>query len=70
MMKLETVKNTFVKAEDFTDAITQEEYEIKILDEAVEKLKSGKATFYTHREFWENVKKGMVKDNETISHNI
>lgn len=70
MEKLATVKNTFVKAEDFTDAITQEEYEIKILDEAVEKLKSGKAVFYTHEEFWKIVRNGMEKDYEAVSDNI
>lgn len=59
-----------MKLKDFNYIVTQKEYELEILDEAVKKLKSGKATFYTHREFWENVKKRMVKDNETISHNI
>ena len=48
----------------------QKEYELKILDEAVEKLKSGKAVFYTHEEFWEIVREGMKKDYETISNNI
>ena len=70
MLKLKTMKNIFVELEDSADTITQEEYELKILEEAVEKLKSGKAVFYTHEEFWKNVRKGMKKDYETISHNI
>ena len=66
MARLKTVKNTFVKVEDFPDVITQEEYELKILDEAVEKLKSGKVVFYTHEEFWRIVRKGMEKDYEAV----
>ena len=50
--------------------MTQEEYELSILDEAVEKLKTGKEVFYTHEEFWKIVREGMKKDYETISHNI
>ena len=47
-----------------------QEIEKKIFDEVVEKIKSGKAIFYTHEEFWKIVREGMKKDYETISHNI
>ena len=71
MVKFRTLKNSYVKLkEDYTHAMTQEEYELEILDETVEKLKSGKAVFYTHEEFWNNIRKGMEKEYETISNNI
>lgn len=70
MLKLKTMKNTFVELEDSANSIIHEEYEIKILDEAVEKLKSGKAVFYTHEEFWKIVRNGMEKDYEAVSDNI
>ena len=69
--RIELKKATFNKfKEEHIDFIEQEEYELKILDEAVKKLKSGKAVFYTHEEFWNKVKEGMKKEYETISHNI
>ena len=70
MLKLKTMKNIFVELEDSANSITHEEYEIKILDESVEKLKSGKAVFYTHEEFWKIVRNGMEKDYEAVSDNI
>ena len=70
MVNLKTLKDSYAKLEDCNGAMTQNEYELKILDEAVEKLKSGKAVFYTHEEFWEIIRKGMERDYETISHNI
>ena len=70
MHKLKTFKNSYDKLDDFNNEMTQEEYELKILDESVEKIKSGKAVFYTHEEFWKNIRKGTEKDYETISHNI
>jgi len=70
MVKFRTLKNSYDKLDNFTNEMIQEEYELEILDEAVEKLKTGKAVFYTHEEFWNNIRKGMEKDYETISHNI
>lgn len=70
MVKLKTLKNSYDKLDEYTHLMTQEEHELEILDEAVEKLKSGKAIFYTHEDFWEIVREGMKKDYETISHNI
>lgn len=70
MNKLKTLKNSYDKLDEYTHLMTQEKYELKILDEAVEKLKSGKAVFYTHEEFWKIVRGGLKKDYEKISHNI
>ena len=39
MVKLKIFKNSYDKLDDFTNEMTQEEYELEILDEAVEKLK-------------------------------
>ena len=57
-MNLKTLKDLYAELEDCNDAMTEDEYELKILNKAVEKLKSGKAVFYTHEEFWEIVRKG------------
>ena len=57
MINLKTLKGSYAELEDCNDVMTEDEYELKILDEAVEKLKSGKAVFYTHEEFWKNVRK-------------
>lgn len=70
MVKFRTLKNSYDNLEDCIHEMTQEEYELKILDEAVEKIKSGKAVFYTHEQFWKIIRKGMEEDYETISHNI
>lgn len=56
--------------EEYINLIGQEEYELNILDKAVEKLKSGKAVFYTHEEFWGIVRERMKEDYERISYNI
>ena len=45
----------------------QKEYELKILDEAVEKLESGKAVFYTHEEFWKIVREGILAAKEYMN---
>jgi len=50
MVKFRTLKNSYDKLDNFTNEMIQEEYELEILDEAVEKLKTGKAVFYTHEE--------------------
>ena len=56
-MKIRTLKNSYVKLkENFTCENTEEEYVLNILEEAVEKLNSGKAVFYTHEEFWKLVR--------------
>ena len=70
MIKLKTLTELGDCSDESTHKIIQEEYEIEILDEAVKKLKSGRAVFYTHEEFWNLVREGMKKDYETISHNI
>ena len=48
-----------IKLKDSTHLMTKEEYELNILYEVVKKLKSGKAKFYTHKEFWKIVRKRM-----------
>ena len=58
MVNLKTLKDSYAELEDCNCTMTEDEYERKILDEAVEKLKSGKAVFYTHEKFWKIVRKG------------
>ena len=72
MIKFRTLKNSYLKLkENFTHKITEEETILKVLDEAVEKLNSGKAVFYTHEEFWRLVKEKEEEDyRKEVSHNI
>lgn len=72
MMKFRTLKNSYARLkENFTKTITEEEYVSNILEEAVEKLNSGKAVFYTHEEFWRLVRERESEDyNEKVSNNI
>ena len=71
-MKIRTLKNSYVKLkENFTCENTEEEYVLNILEEAVEKLNSGKAVFYTHEEFWKLVREKEEEDyREKTSFNI
>ena len=57
MAKFRTLKNSYARLkEHFTTANREEKYVYDILEEAVEKLNSGKAVFYTHEEFWKLVR--------------
>ena len=52
MMKFRTLKNSYARLrEKFTRTLTEDEYVSNILEEAVEKLNSGKAVFYTEEEY-------------------
>lgn len=72
MIKFRTLKNSYAKLkENFTHTITEEEYLTEVLEEAVEKLNSGKAVFYSHEEFWKLIKEeANEKYDEKISYNI
>jgi len=72
MIKFRTLKNSYSKLkENFTKTITEDEYVSNILEEAVEKLNSGKAVFYTHEEFWRLVREKEAENyRKEISHNI
>ena len=72
MIKLRKLKNSYAKLkENFTCINPEEKYVYDILDEAVEKLNSGKAVFYTHEEFW-NLVREEEEDGyrEKVSNNI
>ena len=71
MVKFRTLKNSYAKLkENFTKTITEEKYMSDILEEAVEKLNSGKAVFYTHEEFWKLVREIEADNYKEVSHNI
>ena len=72
MIRFRTLKNSCIKLkEKYTHVVTEDEYLTKALDEAVEKLNSGKAVFYTHEEFWKLIREeANEKYNEKISYNI
>lgn len=72
MVKFRTLKNSYAKLkENYTHNMTEEEYLTQILDEAVEKLNSGKAVFYEHDEFWKLIREeASEKYDEKISYNI
>lgn len=72
MVKLKTLKNSYKKIkENFTKIITEDKYVLNILEEAVEKLNSGKAEFYTEEEFWNLIDKMEMEEyGEHISRNI
>ena len=72
MMKFRTLKNSYARLrEKFTRTLTEDEYVSNILEEAVEKLNSGKAVFYTEEEFWKLIEEMEMKEyGEPISRNI
>ena len=72
MIKLRTLKNSCAKLkENFTSANVEENYVYEILNEAVEKLNSGKAVFYTEEEFWKLIEQMEIEEyGESISCNI
>ena len=72
MTKFRTLKNSYTRLkENFTNINAEEKYVYDILDEAVEKLNSGKAVFYTHEEFWRIVRKEEEEDyRKEVLHNI
>ena len=72
MVKFRTLKNSYSKLkENFRKTITEDEYVSNILEEAVEKLNSGKAVFYTHEEFWKLVREKESENcRKEVSHNI
>lgn len=72
MKKIRTLKNSYSKKrENFISANAEEKYVYDILVEAVEKLNSGRAVFYTHEEFWRLVReKEIEKYRKEISNNI
>ena len=71
-MKFRILKNSYIKfKENYTCNMTEEKSLTKALDEAVEKLNSGKAVFYTHEEFWKLIREeANEKYDEKISYNI
>ena len=72
MIKFRTLKNSYAKLKkNFTSLDTEEKYVLDILEEAVEKLNSGKAVFYTEEEFWKLIAEMEIKEyGEPISYNI
>ena len=72
MIKFRTLKNSYIKLEEkYIRILKEEEYFTKALDEAIEKLNSGKAVFYTHEEFWKLIREEEnEKYNEKVSYNI
>lgn len=72
MIKLRKLKKTYARLqENFTHTITEDEYVSNILEEAIEKLNSGKAVFYTHEEFWRLVREKESEEyKEKVSNNI
>ena len=72
MLKFRTLKNSYSKLkEKFTRPNTEEKYLYDILEEAVEKLNSGRAVFYTHEEFWRLVREKEEEDyRKEVSDNI
>ena len=72
MMKFKILKNSYSKLkENFTSVNIEEKYVYDILEEAVEKLNSGKAVFYTHEEFWRMVREKEEEDyRKEVPHNI
>lgn len=72
MVKFRTLKNSYAKLkENFTKTLTEDEYVSNILEEAVEKLNSGKAVFYTEEEFWKLIEEMEMEEyGESISCNI
>ena len=71
-MKFRILKNSYARLrEKFTRTLTEDEYVSNILEEAVEKLNSGKAVFYTHEEFWRMVREKEAESyRKEVSNNI
>ena len=71
-MKFRTLKNSCAKLKKNLIYLNAEEkYVLDILEEAVEKLNSGKAVFYTHEEFWKLVREKEEEDyKEEVSNSI
>lgn len=72
MIKFRTLKNSYAKIKaNFIKIIIKDEYVGNILEEAVEKLNSGRAVFYTHEEFWRMVREKEEEDyRKEVSDNI
>ena len=71
-MKFRTLKNSCAKLKKNLIYLNAEEkYVLDILEEAVEKLNSGKAVFYTEEKFWKLIEEMEIKEyGESISYNI
>lgn len=72
MIKFRTLKNSCIKLkEKYTCIVREDKCLTKALDEAIEKLNSGKAVFYTHEEFWKLIREeANEKYDKKISYNI
>ena len=72
MIKFRTLKNSYAKLrENFTRINVEEKYVQDILEEAVEKINSGTAVFYTEEEFWKLIEEMEIEEyGESISSNI